>query len=84
MMFTSRRTAELIKYAANAFLATKITFINEMADLARRSAPTCRRLRAASGSTTASARSSCMPGRASAARAFPKDTPRAGQDRAGP
>lgn len=30
---TSRRSAELIKYAANAFLATKITFINEMADL---------------------------------------------------
>jgi UDPglucose 6-dehydrogenase len=33
LMFTSRRSAELIKYAANAFLATKITFINEMADL---------------------------------------------------
>lgn len=33
MLFTSRETAELIKYAANAFLATKITFINEMADL---------------------------------------------------
>jgi len=33
LMFTERRTAELIKYAANAFLATKITFINEMADL---------------------------------------------------
>lgn len=33
VMFTSRRTAEVIKYAANAFLATKITFINEMADL---------------------------------------------------
>ncbi len=33
LMFTGRRTAELIKYAANAFLATKITFINEMADL---------------------------------------------------
>ncbi len=30
---TRRRSAELIKYAANAFLATKITFINEMADL---------------------------------------------------
>lgn len=33
MVFTSRRTSEIIKYAANAFLATKITFINEMADL---------------------------------------------------
>src|ERR1043166_894359 len=33
LLFTSRRTAELTKYAANAFLATKITFINEMADL---------------------------------------------------
>jgi UDPglucose 6-dehydrogenase len=33
ILFTSRRTAELTKYAANAFLATKITFINELADL---------------------------------------------------
>ena len=33
LLFTGRRTAELIKYAANAFLATKITFINELADL---------------------------------------------------
>src|SRR5262249_42632801 len=35
-LFTDRRTAELIKYAANAFLATKITFINEIADLAEK------------------------------------------------
>ncbi len=33
IVFTQRRTSELIKYAANAFLATKITFINEIADL---------------------------------------------------
>jgi len=33
LLFTGRRTSELIKYAANAFLATKITFINELADL---------------------------------------------------
>jgi UDPglucose 6-dehydrogenase len=36
VMFTGRRTAELVKYAANAFLATKITFINEIADLAEK------------------------------------------------
>jgi UDPglucose 6-dehydrogenase len=33
ILYTERRTAELTKYAANAFLATKITFINEIADL---------------------------------------------------
>ena len=33
LLFTSRRTSELIKYAGNAFLAMKITFINEIADL---------------------------------------------------
>jgi UDPglucose 6-dehydrogenase len=33
MLFTERRTSELIKYASNAYLAMKITFINEMADL---------------------------------------------------
>jgi UDPglucose 6-dehydrogenase len=36
VLFTGRRTAELTKYAANAFLATKITFINEIADLAEK------------------------------------------------
>jgi UDPglucose 6-dehydrogenase len=36
LMFTGRRTAELTKYAGNAFLAMKITFINEIADLCER------------------------------------------------
>jgi UDPglucose 6-dehydrogenase len=36
ILYTGRRTAELIKYAANAFLATKIAFINEIADLCER------------------------------------------------
>lgn len=36
ILYTGRRTAELIKYAANAFLATKVTFINEIADLCER------------------------------------------------
>ena len=37
-LFTARRSSELIKYAANAFLAVKITFINEIADLCEESA----------------------------------------------
>ncbi len=36
ILYTGRRTAELIKYAANCFLATKITFINEISDLAEK------------------------------------------------
>ena len=71
-MYTGRRTAELIKYAANAFLATKISFINEIADLAERAALTSRRLHAASASTTVSAANFYMQARVSAALAFPR------------
>jgi UDPglucose 6-dehydrogenase len=40
IVITDLRTAEMIKYASNAFLATKISFINEIAISAKRSAPT--------------------------------------------
>jgi UDPglucose 6-dehydrogenase len=58
MVEMSRRGAELTKYAGNAFLATKITFINEIADLCERWARTCAMWRAGSGWTTGSATSS--------------------------
>ena len=41
LLFVDRRTSELIKYAANAFLATKITFINEIADLCEKVGAEC-------------------------------------------
>ena len=72
ILFTGRRTAELIKYAANAFLATKITFINEIADLCEKVGADVQEVARGIGSTTASAASSCTPGRATAARAFPR------------
>jgi UDPglucose 6-dehydrogenase len=73
ILWTDRRTAELIKYAANEFLATKITFINEMADLCERVGADVQQVARGIGlSTTASARNSCMPGRASAVPASPR------------
>lgn len=42
ILFMDVRSAELTKYAANCMLATKISFINEMAGLAERVAPTSR------------------------------------------
>ena len=72
ILYTSRRSAELIKYASNAFLATKVGFINEMRTSRKKSEQTSRTWRAAWGSTTASAPSFCTPGPASAARAFRK------------
>jgi len=75
MLFTSRETSELIKYAANAFLATKITFINEMADICEARRRQCAGCGApASAWMAASGRNFFMPDRAMADRAFPKDT----------
>jgi UDPglucose 6-dehydrogenase len=53
ILYTIRRTAELIKYAPNAFLATKITFINEIADLCEKVGAKSKKSRAASVSITA-------------------------------
>ena len=76
LMFTARRTAELIKYAANAFLATKITFINEMADLAEKVGADVQEVARGIGLTTASAPNSCTPARASAAPVFQRTSAR--------
>src|SRR5580692_3130278 len=81
IMFTKRRTAELIKYAANAFLATKITFINEMADLSEKVGADVQEVARRSGSTTASARNSCMRGRLRRL-VLPEGYPGADQNRA--
>jgi UDP-glucose 6-dehydrogenase len=81
LMFTARRTAELIKYAANAFLATKITFINEIADLSEKVGADVQEVARGSGSTTASARNSCMRGRLRRL-VLPEGYPGADQNRA--
>ena len=87
VMFTSLESAEIIKYAANAFLATKITFINEIADL-------CEKV---GGDVKAVAKGIGMDGRIGSkflhagpgygGSCFPKDTSalaRIGQDHASP
>ena len=72
IVFTAIETAELTKYAANAFLAMKVTFINEMADLCEKVGPTYTTSRAASASTAASAANSCIPAQATAVPASPR------------
>ena len=67
------RSAEFTKYAANAMLATRISFMNELANLAEASAPTSRKCAAASARIRASATSSCIPGAGYGGSCFPKD-----------
>ena len=64
--------AEMTKYVANCLLATKISFINEMANLCERSVPTSTTCAAASGTTRGSASASCSRASATAARASPR------------
>ena len=83
IMFTSRRTAELVKYAANAFLATTITFINEIADLCEQTGADVQEVARGIGLDNRMAASSCTRARASAARASPRISSR-DEDRTGP
>jgi UDPglucose 6-dehydrogenase len=74
MMYTERRTAELIKYAANAFLATKITFINEMADLAEKVGADVNEVARGIGLDNRIGSKFLHPGPGYGGSCFPKDT----------
>jgi UDPglucose 6-dehydrogenase len=71
---TSRNGAELIKYAANAFLATKITFINEIANLCEQSGINVEDVALGIGSDTRIGGRFLRPGPAYGGSCFPKDT----------
>jgi UDPglucose 6-dehydrogenase len=74
LMYTTRRTAELIKYAANAFLATKITFINEMADLAEQVGANVQEVARGIGSDNRIGSKFLNAGAGFGGSCFPKDT----------
>ena len=71
---TSRRGAELIKYAANAFLATKVTFINEIANLCEKSGINIEDVSLGIGSDTRIGGRFLRAGPAYGGSCFPKDT----------
>ena len=72
IVFTGLATAELIKYAANAFLAMKITFINEMADLCEKVGADVHDVARGIGLDGRIGQNSCMRALVSAARASPR------------
>ena len=74
ILFTGRRAAELIKYAANSFLATKITFINEMADLCEKCGADVQEVARGMGLDRRIASKFLHPGPGFGGSCFPKDT----------
>src|SRR5215468_289937 len=73
LLFTSRRTSELIKYAANAFLATKITFINEIADLCEKTGANVQEVARGIGLDNRIGSKFLHPGPGFGGSCFPKD-----------
>ncbi|MEM6905040.1 MAG: UDP-glucose/GDP-mannose dehydrogenase family protein [Pseudomonadota bacterium] len=87
MVVTSLESAEMIKYAANAFLATKITFINEIADLCERVGADVQAVAKGIGLDGRIGSKFLHPGPGYGGSCFPKDTAalaRIGQDHAAP
>jgi len=74
IIYVGRRTAELIKYAANAFLATKITFINEIADLCEEVGADVQEVARGMGLDNRIGAKFLHPGPGFGGSCFPKDT----------
>jgi UDPglucose 6-dehydrogenase len=74
ILFTDRRTSELIKYASNAFLATKITFINEIADLCEKIGADVQDVARGMGLDNRIGAKFLHPGPGFGGSCFPKDT----------